>query len=137
MLSVKCGCNFSICAMRGRPQARLDKVLNLRPNAWIALDGGVALEEEPVVPRVGMAPLRFFLISKIEIADDGSARRISRNNLRAAVNHALTLIKINCFADVCRNDGIVLPVLTHAVYLNCQPNRDAIVLQFSSKIDNG
>ena len=128
MLSVKGGCNFSVCAMSRRPQAHFDKVLNLGPNAWIALDGGVALEKHPVVPRINTARVRFFLISEVEIAHNCSAIRISRDNFRAAVNDALTLIKINRFGNVCRDDGIVLPVLTDAVYLNCQRDGNAIVL---------
>src|SRR5215471_10203366 len=101
---VKCDCNVSLCAF-GRPQAHFDEVLNLRPNAWIALDGGVPLEKEPVVPRVNTARIRFFLITEIEIAENRSPRRIGRDNFRTAVNYALILIKINCFDDVSKNNG--------------------------------
>src|SRR5215510_251617 len=117
------------CVRCGRqPHARFDKVLNLRPNDWIAFDGGVALEEEPVVPRISTARAGFFWVSEVKIADNRSARRISRDNFRAAVNYSVTLIKIDCFGDVCRNDGIILPVLSHAVYLDCQRNGNAILL---------
>ena len=97
----------------------------------------MTLEEKPVVPRVSTTSVRFLLIGEIEIAENCSARGIGRNDFRAAVNDTLTLIKINCLGDVSRNDGIVLPVFAHAVYLDCQRNRNAIVLQLPGKIDNG
>ena len=53
---------------------------------------------------------------------DGRATTI----FRAPVNYAVTLIKVS-FAHACRNDGIVLPVLTNAVSLDCQRNSNAIV----------
>jgi len=52
--------------------------------------------------------------------------RISSFDLRAAVDDAMRLIKIDGLGDVVGNDGILLPELGDAIHLDGEQNRNAL-----------
>ena len=101
---------------------------DLRPNPWIAFNGGVAFEQQAIVPRIGVALRRLFFIVDAEISDDRGVRGIRRRNFGAAVKNTFALIKIDRLADIGRYNRIVLSVLADAINLDCQGNTDIVSL---------
>src|ERR1019366_917840 len=114
----------------------MDQGLHLIPNLGIALNFGVRLDKETVVPWVLLAGDRIRFVVRAEIPEDSRARRIGSADLRFAVQKAIQLIEICRLGYIGGNDLVVLAALSDTIHLNGKQYRKAVSFQFPRQRDD-
>lgn len=123
-------------ARSGR-HALANQVLDLRPEAGVALALHVAGGEGVLEPGGSGAGDGGFLVVEAVVAEDLGFGIIGGGDFGAAVDQAVGLVKICRGGDVVGDDFVVLPGLGDAVDLNRQEHGDSDAIEFAREHDHG
>jgi hypothetical protein len=114
-----------------RCHAVTDEILDLRPEAGIALALHMAGGESALEPRCSGARHGSLLVVEAVVAENPGFGIIGGGDLGAAVDQAMRLIKIHRGGDVVGDDLVVLPGLGDAVDLHGEQHGDSNTIQFA------
>lgn len=103
----------------------MDQGFHLSPNLGIALNVGVKLHKDTVVPGILLAVNRSPFVVEAEISEDARACRIGSADLGFAVQKTIQLIEVCRLSYISGNDLIIFTGLADTVHLNGEQDRNA------------
>lgn len=115
----------------------MDQFVDLVPDERVAFDFGMGFGEGLFVPGIILAVDVAFGIVHFEVAENFSTGGIGGADFSAAVQDPIGLEKVDGFADVGRNDRIILRQPVDAVDLDGEQDGNAFLFEPTGESDDG